>query len=60
VLVIVAVAVIAIAVAGSSCAGIEIPFPHVTVYAGVGKDRTAPEFRLRTTAEKDVPDGTRA
>lgn len=28
--------------------GIEIPFPHVTVYAGTGKDGTAPEFRLRT------------
>ena len=24
--------------------GIEIPFPHVTVYAGVGKDGTAPPF----------------
>lgn len=24
--------------------GIEIPFPHVTVYAGVGKDGTAPAF----------------
>ncbi len=30
--------------------GIEIPFPHVTVYAGVGKDGTAPEFRVRTGA----------
>ena len=25
--------------------GIEIPFPHVTVYAGTGKDGTAPPFR---------------
>jgi small conductance mechanosensitive channel len=28
--------------------GIEIPFPHVTVYAGVGKDGSAPPFRIRT------------
>jgi small conductance mechanosensitive channel len=27
--------------------GIEIPFPHLTLYAGVGKDGTAPEFRVR-------------
>jgi small-conductance mechanosensitive channel len=27
--------------------GIEIPYPHLTVYAGVGKDGTAPEFRVR-------------
>jgi moderate conductance mechanosensitive channel len=26
--------------------GIEIPFPHVTVYAGTGKDGAAPPFRL--------------
>jgi moderate conductance mechanosensitive channel len=25
--------------------GIEIPFPHLTVYAGVGKDGNAPPFR---------------
>jgi small conductance mechanosensitive channel len=25
--------------------GIEIPFPHMTVYAGAGKDGTAPPFR---------------
>ena len=25
--------------------GIEIPFPHLTVYAGAGKDGTAPPFR---------------
>jgi len=25
--------------------GIEIPFPHVTIYAGTGKDGTAPPFR---------------
>ena len=27
--------------------GIEIPFPHVTVYAGVGKDGAAPALPLR-------------
>lgn len=26
--------------------GIEIPFPHLTVYAGAGKEGTAPAFRL--------------
>ena len=26
--------------------GIEIPFPHLTVYAGVAKDSTAPPFRV--------------
>jgi small-conductance mechanosensitive channel len=26
--------------------GIEIPFPHLTVYAGVGKDGSAPPFHL--------------
>ncbi|MFO1324393.1 MAG: mechanosensitive ion channel family protein [Burkholderiales bacterium] len=31
--------------------GIEIPFPHVTVYAGVGKDGTAPAFRLAPQSE---------
>jgi small conductance mechanosensitive channel len=28
--------------------GIEIPYPHLTVYAGVGKDGTAPPFRMRS------------
>jgi moderate conductance mechanosensitive channel len=27
--------------------GIEIPFPHVTVYPGVAKDGSAPELRIR-------------
>lgn len=27
--------------------GIEIPFPHLTVYPGVAKDGSAPEFRIR-------------
>jgi small conductance mechanosensitive channel len=26
--------------------GIEIPFPHLTIYSGVGKDDTAPPFRV--------------
>jgi small conductance mechanosensitive channel len=29
--------------------GIEIPFPHLTVYAGQGKDGTAPPFHLLDT-----------
>jgi small conductance mechanosensitive channel len=31
--------------------GIEIPFPHLTVYPGVGKDGAAPGFHVRTAAE---------
>jgi small conductance mechanosensitive channel len=31
--------------------GIEIPYPHLTVYAGEGKDGSAPEFRFRAVAE---------
>ena len=31
--------------------GIEIPFPHVTVYAGVGKDDQAPALPLRVAGE---------
>jgi moderate conductance mechanosensitive channel len=27
---------------------IEIPYPHLTIYAGAGKDGSAPEFRVRT------------
>ena len=30
--------------------GIEIPFPHLTIYAGVAKDGTAPPFRLNDTS----------
>jgi small conductance mechanosensitive channel len=30
--------------------GIEIPFPHLTVYAGVGKDGSAPPFHVREVA----------
>lgn len=30
--------------------GIEIPFPHLTIYAGVLKDGTAPELRVRQQA----------
>jgi small conductance mechanosensitive channel len=32
--------------------GIEIPFPHLTVYAGQGKDGSAPPFHLLTTPSK--------
>ncbi len=28
--------------------GIEIPYPHLTLYAGQGKDGTAPSFRLES------------
>jgi moderate conductance mechanosensitive channel len=31
--------------------GIEIPFPHVTLYAGAGKDGTAPPFRTLSLHE---------
>jgi small conductance mechanosensitive channel len=27
--------------------GIEIPYPHLTVYAGVGKDGAAPAFGVK-------------
>lgn len=33
-------------------AGIEIPFPHVTVYAGAGKDGRARPFQLRPMGEQ--------
>jgi small-conductance mechanosensitive channel len=32
--------------------GIEIPYPHLTVYAGEDKDGTAPPFRIRTLVEE--------
>jgi small conductance mechanosensitive channel len=35
-------------------AGIEIPFPHLTVYAGVDKDGTAPPFRLARAASRPI------
>ncbi|HEU0203381.1 MAG TPA: mechanosensitive ion channel family protein [Burkholderiaceae bacterium] len=44
--------------------GIEIPYPHITVYAGVGKDGSAPPFpvalgRLRNVqAAAGAPDGS--
>ncbi len=34
---------------------IEIPFPHVTVYAGVGKDGMAPPLPLRLLSDKAQP-----
>ncbi|MEO8039275.1 MAG: mechanosensitive ion channel family protein [Betaproteobacteria bacterium] len=35
--------------------GIEIPFPHMTVYAGQGKDGTAPAFPIGVL-RRDAPD----
>jgi small conductance mechanosensitive channel len=35
--------------------GIEIPFPHLTVYAGAGKDGTAPAFRVLGLHSRDSP-----
>lgn len=35
--------------------GIEIPFPHVTLYAGVGKDGTAPALPLRLPRNANEP-----
>ena len=32
--------------------GIEIPFPHVTLYAGQDKDGTSPAFRYRSDAKE--------
>ena len=34
--------------------GIEIPFPHLTIYAGVAKDGTAPAFRLNDTSGRQT------
>lgn len=34
--------------------GIEIPFPHLTVYAGAGKDGSAPPFRFVPPQERSV------
>ncbi len=36
-------------------AGIEIPFPHLTVYAGQLTDGSAPAFRVLSAAEKPPP-----
>jgi small conductance mechanosensitive channel len=35
--------------------GIEIPFPHLTVYAGVGKDGSAPAMPMRLEREPAQP-----
>jgi len=35
--------------------GIEIPYPHLTIYAGESKDGMAPSFRLRTTQADGKP-----
>lgn len=32
--------------------GIEIPYPHLTIYAGEAKDGTAPPFRIRQAASE--------
>jgi small conductance mechanosensitive channel len=34
-------------------AGIEIPYPHLTLYAGQGKDGSAPSLRLRQQTQAD-------
>ncbi|MCY1210981.1 putative MscS family protein YkuT [compost metagenome] len=36
--------------------GIEIPFPHITLYAGAGKDGFAPTFPLRFSGEGGASD----
>jgi small conductance mechanosensitive channel len=35
--------------------GIEIPYPHLTIYAGESKDRMAPPFRLLSAQAHDKP-----
>ncbi|MFO7802654.1 MAG: mechanosensitive ion channel [Desulfovermiculus sp.] len=35
--------------------GIEIPFPHQTIYFGVDKDGTAPPMRLLKESDEDAP-----
>jgi small conductance mechanosensitive channel len=35
--------------------GIEIPFPHLTIYAGAGKDGTAPAFRVLRVQSRESP-----
>ena len=37
--------------------GIEIPFPHMTIYAGEGKDGSAPPFRVRGIEAANAGDG---
>ena len=34
--------------------GIEIPYPHLTIYAGAAKDGSAPAFPVRKVAEKPL------
>jgi moderate conductance mechanosensitive channel len=41
-------------------AGIEIPYPHLTVYAGEGKDGGAPAFRLQTQPSGEAGSPARA
>ncbi len=40
--------------------GIEIPFPHVTLYAGVGKDGSAPPFNLLPPPQPAAAEAARA
>jgi len=35
--------------------GIEIPYPHLTLYAGVAKDGSAPAFNMRTSEKSPEP-----
>lgn len=39
-------------------AGVEIPYPHMTLYMGEGKDGTAPPLNLRRAAPRQVEDAT--
>lgn len=45
--------------AAFDAAGIEIPYPHLTVYAGQDKAGNAPAFRLQRAAAGDAAAGTR-
>jgi small conductance mechanosensitive channel len=38
--------------------GIEIPYPHLTVYAGVAKDGTAPAFHVVGSRSRDEAAGS--
>ncbi|MCC7327642.1 MAG: mechanosensitive ion channel family protein [Burkholderiales bacterium] len=40
--------------------GIEIPYPHLTIYAGVDRAGNAPPFRLRASNESAAQDGVTA
>jgi small conductance mechanosensitive channel len=40
--------------------GIEIPYPHLTVYAGAGKDGEAPALPLGIRRQASTPDAANA